>query len=79
MLLSTNPSPSDLQERAERVAEEIDGEVVEFLFDERKHLAYVTIQTEHENPVKFAQIAALLEEIDPDGIYGIGPLNVRFE
>jgi hypothetical protein len=79
MLLSTNPSPSNLLERAERVAEEIGGQVEEFLFDGKKHLAYVTIRTDHDNPVTFAQIVALLEEIDPDGIYGIGPLNVWVE
>jgi hypothetical protein len=77
LLLSTNPNASELKKQAERVAEEIGGEIFEFLFDERKNLAYVTIYTEHDDQVSFAQIAGLLSEIDPAGIYGIGPLNVH--
>jgi hypothetical protein len=77
LLLSTNPNASELKKQAEHVAEEIGGEIFEFLFDERKNLAYVTIYTEHDDQVSLAQIAGLLSEIDPAGIYGIGPLNVH--
>jgi hypothetical protein len=79
MLLSTNPNASELRERAQGVAAAIDGSLEEFLFDGKKNLAYVTISTQDDVRVSFAQIAGLLSEIDPDGIYGIGPLNVWYE
>lgn len=74
--LSTNPNASKLRERVEESAERLEGTVDEFLFDERKNLAFVTIKTPDEATVTFAQVVDSLSDLDPAGIYELGPLNI---
>jgi hypothetical protein len=71
---STNPDADTLFERVSEGAVELGGRVVDFDFDERKGLAFVTIETPDEKTLRFADVAKLAD--DPDGIYWIGPLNV---
>jgi hypothetical protein len=60
----------------EESAERLEGTVDEFLFDERKNLAFVTIKTPDEATVTFAQVVDSLSDLDPAGIYELGPLNI---
>ena len=72
---STNPNRAELEQRVrEGAVELLGGRVVDFDFDERKGLAFVTIETPDEKTLRFADVAKLAD--DPDGIYWIGPLNV---
>ena len=73
---STNPNADELHQRVSEGADRLGGEVVDFVFDERKGLAFVTIQTPDEVKLTFGDVAASLADIDPDGIYWIGPLNI---
>jgi hypothetical protein len=74
--VSANPNAVKLRELANGSAERLGGSVVEFLFDDRKNVAYVTFKTPDDVRVTFAQVAESLADIDPDGIYWIGPLNI---
>ena len=70
--IQTEPNSSSACAKAQ--FELLRGRVVDFDFDERKGLAFVTIETPDEVRLKFADVAALAD--DPDGIYWIGPLNI---
>jgi hypothetical protein len=74
--LSANPNAAALKARAEESAAQLGGKVVDFVFDERKNLAFVTIETPDQVKLTFAQVAESLVDLDPEGIYWIGPLNV---
>jgi hypothetical protein len=77
LLLSTNPNASALREKVEASAASLEGTVDEFRFDQRKNLAFVTITTADDVTVTFAQVVKSLSELDPDGIYALGPLNIH--
>jgi hypothetical protein len=49
------------------------GKVIEFLFDERKHLAFVTIETPGEDDLSFEEVSRLLGDLPP---YQVGPINL---
>ena len=72
--IQTQPNWSSACAKAQ--IELLGGRVVDFVFDERKGLAFVTIETPDEVKLTFAEVAASLADIDPDGIYWIGPLNI---
>ena len=88
LILSTNPNEATLRERAKALARKIDPDAhVDFLFDRRKNLAFVTIKTPTDEDVTFAQLLGLISEIDseaddgtkmdPANIYVIGPININ--
>jgi hypothetical protein len=80
IILSTNPDEATLRERAEALAREIDPEAsVDFLFDRRKNLAFVTISTPTDEDVKFKDLVDSLSDIDPKNIYAIGPINIHVD
>jgi len=49
------------------------GKITEFIFDERKHLAFVTIETPGEDDLSFEEVSRLLGDLPP---YQVGPINL---
>jgi hypothetical protein len=48
--------------------------IIEFLFDQKKNLAEVTIETEPDEDLSFAEVLDLLGEVPP---YQVGPINLE--
>jgi len=49
------------------------GKVTELLFDERKNLAFMTIETPGEEDLSFEEVSGLLGDLPK---YQIGPINL---
>jgi hypothetical protein len=67
-------SPTTGEDLKKRTAEYLGdrGEITEFLFDERKSLAFVTIETPGEENLSFEEVSRLLGDLP----YQVGPLNL---
>ena len=50
------------------------GRIVEFLFDSKKNLAVVTIETEGDDDLSFEEVLKLLGGVSP---YQVGPINLE--
>jgi hypothetical protein len=49
------------------------GRIIEFLFDPKKNLADVTIETEEDDDLSFQEVLDLLGDVPP---YQVGPINL---
>jgi hypothetical protein len=50
------------------------GTIIEFLFDPKKHLAEVTIETEEDEDLSFEEVTHLLGDFP---LYQVGPINLE--
>ena len=50
------------------------GRIIEFLFDPKKNLADVTIETERDEDLSFADVLDLIGDVRP---YQVGPINLE--
>jgi hypothetical protein len=60
----------------EKVTESLEdrGRIVEFLFDPKKNLAEVTIETESDEDLSFEEVTHLLGDFS---LYQVGPINLE--
>jgi hypothetical protein len=49
------------------------AKIIEFLFDPKRNLAEVTIETEEDEDLSFQDVVELLGEVSP---YQVGPINL---
>jgi hypothetical protein len=49
------------------------AKIIEFLFDPKKNLAEVTIETEEDEDLSFQEVVDLLGDVSP---YQVGPINL---
>lgn len=60
----------------EKVTASLDrrARIIEFLFDPKKNLADLTIETEQDEDLSFAEVVDLLGDLPP---YQVGPINLE--
>lgn len=68
-------NPTDGKGLRERTTESLGdrGKVTQFLYDERKDLGFVTIETPGEEDLSFEEVSGLLNDPPP---YQVGPINL---
>lgn len=68
-------NPTTGEELKQRTSDNLgdQGKITEFVFDERKHLAFVTIETPGEDDLSFEEVSRLLGDLPP---YQVGPINL---
>lgn len=72
--LSGNPvEGSALREKVTASLEDR-GRIIEFLFDPKKNLADVTIETEGDEDLSFEEVTHLLRDFP---LYQVGPINLE--
>jgi hypothetical protein len=67
-------NPVEGADLREKVAASLErGRIIEFLFDPKKNLADVTIETEEDDDLSFQEVLDLLGDVPP---YQVGPINL---
>jgi hypothetical protein len=68
-------NPVDGAALREQVTASLDerARIIEFLFDPKKNLAEVTIETEPDDDLSFQEVVDLLGDVPP---YQVGPINL---